>query len=178
MDVGRYQRHVGCIIYLSLPVPDITYDVSVISQFMHAPTQDHMEIVYRILRYLKGCPRKGILYQWHRYHRVEAYIDADWASSISDSWSASSYCTFIGGNLVTWYSKKVVNDCLIKYWSGIHINGTWDMWVTMVKDVTCKTWPSCSRIGVFTVTTRLLLALHTTRLSMTELSMWKWIAIS
>lgn len=55
IDVGRYQRLVGCLIYLSLTRPDITYAISVISQYMHAPTQDHLDTAYKVLRYLKGC---------------------------------------------------------------------------------------------------------------------------
>ena len=37
---------------------------------------------------------------------IEGYIDADWAGNISDRKSTSSYFTFVGGNLVTWRSKK------------------------------------------------------------------------
>lgn len=38
--------------------------------------------------------------------RVEGYTDADWAGSVSDRKSTSGYFTFVGGNLVTWRSKK------------------------------------------------------------------------
>ena len=37
---------------------------------------------------------------------MEAYSDADWARSANDRRSTSGYFTFIGGNLVTWRSKK------------------------------------------------------------------------
>lgn len=37
---------------------------------------------------------------------MAAYTDADYAGSIVDRRFTSSYCTFIGGNLVTWRSKK------------------------------------------------------------------------
>jgi hypothetical protein len=47
----RYKRLVGKLIYLSLTCPDIAYAVSVVSQFMHCPSEDHMEAVLRILRY-------------------------------------------------------------------------------------------------------------------------------
>ena len=37
---------------------------------------------------------------------VEVYIDVDWAGSVMDRRSNSGYYTFVGGNLVTWWSKK------------------------------------------------------------------------
>ncbi|XP_042515272.1 uncharacterized mitochondrial protein AtMg00810-like [Macadamia integrifolia] len=86
--------------------PDITYAMVVVSQFMHAPKSGHLEVVYRILKYLKFSPGKGLLYAQNNHLRIEGYSDADWAKSISDGRSTSCYCTFVGGNLVTWRSKK------------------------------------------------------------------------
>ena len=37
---------------------------------------------------------------------LEAYTDSDWAGSVIDRRSMSGYCTFLGGNLITWRSKK------------------------------------------------------------------------
>ena len=37
---------------------------------------------------------------------VDAYSDADWVGAIDDRRSTSGYFTFVGGNLVTWRSKK------------------------------------------------------------------------
>ncbi|KAL6328692.1 hypothetical protein AAG906_003378 [Vitis piasezkii] len=34
------------------------------------------------------------------------YTDADWAGAVDDKRSTSGYFTFVGGNLVTWKSKK------------------------------------------------------------------------
>ena len=37
---------------------------------------------------------------------LEAYTDADYAGFLVDRRSTTGYCTFLGGNLVTWRSKK------------------------------------------------------------------------
>jgi hypothetical protein len=102
----RYQKLVGKLIYLSHTRPDIAYAVSVVSQFMHCPSEDHMDAVLRILRYLKSSLGKGLMFSKNNHLRVEGYADADWAGNITDRKSTAGYFTFVGGNLVTWRSKK------------------------------------------------------------------------
>jgi hypothetical protein len=102
----RYQRLVGKLIYLSHTRPDIAYAVSMVSQFMHCPSEDHMDAVIRILRYLKSSPGKGLMFSRNDHLRVEGYTDADWAGNILDKKSTLGYFTFVGGNLVTWRCKK------------------------------------------------------------------------
>ena len=105
-DVTPYQRLVGKLIYLTITRPDITYAVSIVSQFMQAPTQAHFHIVKRILRYLKGYADRGILLKNHGNTHIMEYTDADWAGNSLDRKSTTGFCTFVGGNLVTWKSKK------------------------------------------------------------------------
>ena len=62
--------------------------------------------VYRILRYLKRNPGKGLLFKKNGHLNVEGYCDADWASCPDDRRSTSGYCVFVGGNLVIQRSKK------------------------------------------------------------------------
>lgn len=65
-----------------------------------------MDAVIRILRYLKSSPGRGIMYMNHGHTEIDGYTDVDWGGSISDRKSTSGYFTFVGGNLVTWRSKK------------------------------------------------------------------------
>ena len=65
-----------------------------------------MTAVYHVLRYLKGTPGKGLLFQKSDEKGAEGFSDADWAGSIMVSWSTSGFCTKLWGNLVTWRSKK------------------------------------------------------------------------
>lgn len=106
VNIDQFQRLVGRLIYLSHTRPDIAFAVSRVSQFMHSPRQEHFEPAYRILRYLKGTPGKGLIFKKQGHLQVEVYTDADWAGSITDRKCTSGYCTFVGGNLVTWQSKK------------------------------------------------------------------------
>ena len=106
VNVHQYQRLVGRLIYLSHTRPDIAFAVSMVSQFMHSPGPEYFDAAYRILKYLKGTPGKGLLFEKHGHLQVEVYNDTDWAGSVIDRRSTSGYCTFIGGNLVTWRNKK------------------------------------------------------------------------
>ncbi|WJZ88029.1 hypothetical protein VitviT2T_007363 [Vitis vinifera] len=106
-DKGRYQRLVGRLMYLAYTRPDLAYALSVVSQYMHNPGEQHMNAVMRILRYLKNAPGKGILFAKNVDHQsIEVYTDADWVSAVDDRQSTSGYFTFVGGNLVIWKSKK------------------------------------------------------------------------
>jgi hypothetical protein len=105
-NICEYQRLVGKLIYLTITRPDITFAVSLISQFMHAPTEAHMQIVKRVLRYLKGSIGRGILMQNNQHTNIMGFSDADWAGNACDRKSTTGYCTLVGGNLVSWKSKK------------------------------------------------------------------------
>ena len=105
-DPGRYRRLVGKLNYLTITRPDISFPVSVVSQFLQSPCDSHWDAVIRILRYIKSTPGQGVLYEIRGHTQVIGYTDADWAGSPTDRRSTSGYCVFIGGNLISWKSKK------------------------------------------------------------------------
>ncbi|KAJ7963920.1 Retrovirus-related Pol polyprotein from transposon TNT 1-94 [Quillaja saponaria] len=120
----QYRRLVGKLNYLTITRPDIAFATSMVSQFLSQPRTSHWNAVIRILRYLKTAPGKGLLYKNHGHtlvrghgrghtlvHKhnstpVQGYSDADWAGSQFDRRSTTGYCIFLGGNLVSWKSKK------------------------------------------------------------------------
>ncbi|RVX13112.1 Retrovirus-related Pol polyprotein from transposon RE1 [Vitis vinifera] len=105
-DPGRYRRLVGKLNYLTITRPDISFPVSVVSQFLQSPCDSHWDVVIRILRYIKNTPGQGVLYENRGHTQVVGYTDADWAGSPTDRRSTSGYCVFIGGNLISWKSKN------------------------------------------------------------------------
>ena len=105
-DLEIYRRLIGKLNYLTITRPVIAHSVSVVSQYMSSPTVGNWALVEHILCHLKRAPGRGILYSDHGHNRVECFTDADWAGSKEDRRSTSSYCVFVGGNLVSWKSKK------------------------------------------------------------------------
>ncbi|CAL8155956.1 unnamed protein product [Prunus armeniaca] len=60
---GIYQSLVGRLIYLWHTELNNIYAVSVVSQFMYSPTDDHLATDMRILSYLKKVPSQGLIFR-------------------------------------------------------------------------------------------------------------------
>ncbi|KAK8928931.1 hypothetical protein KSP39_PZI017248 [Platanthera zijinensis] len=97
---------VGKLIYLTVTRPDISFAVCVVNRFMHTPWVSHLQAVERILRYLKTSPGQGLVYKPSSSLSLIAYSDADYVGSLDDRRSTTGFCTYFGGNLITWRSKK------------------------------------------------------------------------
>ncbi|XP_043811050.1 uncharacterized mitochondrial protein AtMg00810-like [Manihot esculenta] len=105
-DPARYRRLIGKLNYLIITRPNIFLAVSVVSQSLQNPYNSHRNTVIRILRYVNGVSGQGLFYEDNDHSQIVGYFDVDWASSPSDRRSTSGYCIVIGGNLISWKSKK------------------------------------------------------------------------
>ncbi|KAL1144160.1 hypothetical protein V6Z11_A11G210800 [Gossypium hirsutum] len=81
-NVTVYQRLLGRLLYLTDTRPDIMFAVQHLSQFMHKPKKSHLEAAFRVVRYIKKNPGRGILQ------------------------SVTGFCVKIRDSLVSWKSKK------------------------------------------------------------------------
>ena len=73
---------------------------------MQSPHNDHWDALIRILRYIRRTPGQGLLYEDKGNTQIVGFCDVDWAGSPIDRRSTSGYCVSVGGNLISWKSKK------------------------------------------------------------------------
>lgn len=68
---------------------------------MHSLRVARMDVVNRILQYLKRSPRRGIWICKNSHSFITTYANTDWARCNVDRRSTIGFCTFVGDNLVT-----------------------------------------------------------------------------
>lgn len=103
VDKDRHQKLVRKLIYLS---HTRLLAVSMVIQHMHSSNEAYFEVIYKILRYLKGSPSISLFFKKSENNGVDVFIDANYAGSIENRRSAIGYCILIFENLITWRSKK------------------------------------------------------------------------
>nr|GEW60968.1 ribonuclease H-like domain-containing protein [Tanacetum cinerariifolium] len=73
--------------------------------YMHDPREQHLNVMKRVLRYLRGTINLGLQLFRCTTSQLIAYSDADWVGCPATRRSTSGYCVFHGDNLLTWSSK-------------------------------------------------------------------------
>lgn len=75
-DPSYYRSIVGAFQYLTFTRPSIAYSVNIVCQFMNRPTDAHLFLVKRILRYLHEALECGLTYTPY-VTQIHGYSDAD-----------------------------------------------------------------------------------------------------
>ena len=105
-DPTEYRSIAGGLQYLTFTRPDISYAVQQICLHMHDPRANHLLLVKRVLRYIRGTADYGLTLYRRTSNKLLAYSDADWAGCPDTRRSTSGYCVFLGANLVSWSAKR------------------------------------------------------------------------
>nr|KYP75090.1 Retrovirus-related Pol polyprotein from transposon TNT 1-94 [Cajanus cajan] len=106
IDQAYFRSMIGCLMYLTATRPDILNVVSILSRFMHCPSEMHLKAAKRVIRYVKGTCNFGIKYKWTEEFKLTGFSDSDWGGSIDDMRSTSGYCFSFGLGVFSWSSKK------------------------------------------------------------------------
>lgn len=103
-----YRELIGSLMYIMLATrPDLCYVVAYLSRFQDKADENHWNALKNVLKYLKGTKNYGLCYKRNvGAESLVGYVDADFASDISDRKSTTGYIFEVFGCSVVWYSKK------------------------------------------------------------------------
>lgn len=76
-----YRSVIGSLSYLAICTrPDISFKISSLSRQLHAPSERHLILAKRVVRYVSGTANKSILFPHSSISQkpLTAYSDADW----------------------------------------------------------------------------------------------------
>ncbi|XP_019066468.2 uncharacterized mitochondrial protein AtMg00810-like [Solanum lycopersicum] len=105
-DVTMYRQLVSSLIYITQTRPDISFAVGVMNRYMHKPKKQHMEVVRRILRYVKSTIGYGLVFKKGEECKLVGYYDSDYARDHDTHRSTTGFTFKLGAGAISWCSKR------------------------------------------------------------------------
>ncbi|KAH9743180.1 Integrase catalytic domain-containing protein [Citrus sinensis] len=111
VDKIYFKQIVGSLMYLTTTQPDVMFVVGLISRYMENPTELHLQVAKRVLRYLKGTLDFRIFYKNGGNNELIAYTDSDYAGDLEDRKSTSVWLKRVLDNLGLKQGKTTSIQC-------------------------------------------------------------------
>jgi len=119
---ANYREIVGSLIYaMTCTRPDLCWVVTILSQRLANPSDQHCIILKHVLRYLKGSLNRALCFtKCDDGLKLTGYSDASWGSS-DERKSITGYCFSLNKNgpLISWKSRKqptvALSSCEAEY---------------------------------------------------------------
>ncbi|GJU25339.1 zinc finger, CCHC-type containing protein [Tanacetum coccineum] len=102
----HYRGMIGTLLYLIASKPDLIFAVCMCARYQAKPTENHLHVVKRIFKYLRGTINRGLWYPKDSSITLTAYADADHAGCQDTRRSTSGCMQLLGDRLVSWSSKR------------------------------------------------------------------------
>ncbi|GJZ10708.1 retrovirus-related pol polyprotein from transposon TNT 1-94 [Tanacetum coccineum] len=115
VDATLYHGMIGSLMYLTSSKPDLIYAVCLCARYQAKPTENHLNMVKRIFRYLEGTINMRLWYSKDTDMSLTTYLDADHAGCQDTRRSTSGSAQFLGDKLVSWSSKKQKSTAISNY---------------------------------------------------------------
>ncbi|KAD5961638.1 hypothetical protein E3N88_13111 [Mikania micrantha] len=76
------------------------------TEYKCLPKEEHMQLVKRILRYVKGTFNYGITYSNVSTGKLQVFTDSNYAQDLEDRRCTSGYVYILSGSAICWSSRK------------------------------------------------------------------------
>ena len=107
-DRELYRQIIGSLQFAASGTrADIATAVNILSRVQNSPTQSHLKAAKRVLQYLKGTDKTGLMFpsKPNSSYGLIGYADADWATDRLTRRSTSGWCFIYNGGLLSWRSR-------------------------------------------------------------------------
>ena len=96
---------IGSLMYAAIGTcPDITFAVTLLSQYLENPGHAHWEQAKWVICYLKGTRDHKLTFG--SVGGIEGFTDANWGNNIYDRHLICGYVFTLNRGAISWYSKK------------------------------------------------------------------------
>jgi hypothetical protein len=100
-----FRELVGCLLYVAISTrPDIANAVRELSKYCNHPTELHVAIAKRVLRYLKSTRDLSLTYTGNTDRTLTGYVDAAYADNVDTARSTTGYLFMLCGGAIDWKS--------------------------------------------------------------------------
>ncbi|XP_031285303.1 secreted RxLR effector protein 161-like [Pistacia vera] len=102
-----YANVVGSVMYIMIStMPDLSFAISMLSQFMANPGSEHWPALNWVLRYINNSLDVGLeFYKRHASLDLVGFVDSNFAGDKDSRKSSTSYYFTISGNCISWMSQ-------------------------------------------------------------------------
>ncbi|MCO5563401.1 hypothetical protein L7F22_017042 [Adiantum nelumboides] len=76
-NATMYCMIMGSLIHMTFSLPDLSYAIRLVSQFMRLPRKPHLDSMRHILRYVRATLDYTLFYDKGTQVQVHGYIDSD-----------------------------------------------------------------------------------------------------
>ncbi|GJR59349.1 hypothetical protein Tco_1501511 [Tanacetum coccineum] len=128
VDPSHYRGMIGTLLYLTASRPDLQFAICMCSRYQARPTENHLNAVKMIFRYLKGTVHRGLWYLKDSSIALTAFADANHVGSQDTRRSTSGSIQLLGDRLVSRLSKRQksvaipygkLNNCFVRLFAQV-----------------------------------------------------------
>ena len=103
----RFQSLMGSLLYACLGTrPDIAYAINRLGKYSANPSEDHLNKLFYVLRYLRGTAHYRLRYDGASNAGLAAFSDSDWAEDRDDRHSQTGFIFTMANGAISWASRR------------------------------------------------------------------------